>query len=129
MSGNSKKNKKKVLKNDFKKNKKKVTKSDLKKASEKLNKVKDDMDPGTIDTLFDFISMSWDYLNGDYPALPVSSFVSISFAIIYFIMPIDAIPDFILGFGYIDDGGVIASVYKFVKSDVMAYRRWKKKRS
>ena len=44
-------------------------------------------------------------------------------------MPIDAIPDIIVGLGYIDDAGVIAAVYKFVKSDVADYRRWKIKNS
>jgi uncharacterized membrane protein YkvA (DUF1232 family) len=114
---------------DFKKNKKKVSKADLKKASAKLNNVKDDMDPGAIETLTEFISMCWDYISGDYPALPLSSFLSISFAVIYFLSPIDAIPDFLLPFGLVDDAAVTMSVYSFVKGDVKVYRRWKKNNS
>ena len=42
---------------------------------------------------------------------PISIKVSIASALLYFILPIDAIPDFILGFGLMDDIGVILFIW------------------
>lgn len=39
-------------------------------------------------------------------------------AIAYFILPLDAIPDVILGLGFTDDAGVILAAYKAVSSHV-----------
>jgi len=42
-------------------------------------------------------------------------------ALIYFIAPIDTIPDLTPLFGYLDDLGVIAAVLKFLGSELMQY--------
>lgn len=42
-------------------------------------------------------------------------------ALVYFISPIDAIPDLIPFFGYMDDLGVIAAVLKFLGSELIPY--------
>jgi uncharacterized membrane protein YkvA (DUF1232 family) len=42
-------------------------------------------------------------------------------ALIYFIVPIDAIPDLTPFFGYLDDLGVITATLKFLGSELMAY--------
>ncbi len=42
-------------------------------------------------------------------------------ALIYFISPIDAIPDMIPLVGYLDDLGVIAATLKFLGSEIKAY--------
>ena len=39
-------------------------------------------------------------------------------ALTYFIMPIDAIPDFIPFLGYLDDWGILVAVYKLTKRHV-----------
>lgn len=43
---------------------------------------------------------------------------SIAFALLYFISPVDAIPDIILALGYTDDAGVIASTLLLIKSQL-----------
>ncbi|TDY71762.1 uncharacterized membrane protein YkvA (DUF1232 family) [Leptospira meyeri] len=43
---------------------------------------------------------------------------SIAFALLYFISPIDAIPDVILALGYTDDAGVVASTLLLIKSQL-----------
>lgn len=111
-------------------NKKKVNEEDLKTAESKLNdEAKSNGFAEAFYIMKDFISLCWDYLNGDYTDLPLASFLAISFAIIYFISPIDAIPDWIPMAGYLDDAGIVMSVYKFVKDDVEMYRAWKKKQN
>ncbi|MEW6005699.1 MAG: YkvA family protein [Stygiobacter sp.] len=42
-------------------------------------------------------------------------------ALIYFISPIDAIPDLAPLIGYLDDLGVIAAVIKFLGSEILPY--------
>lgn len=42
-------------------------------------------------------------------------------ALIYFIVPIDAIPDLAPLFGYMDDLGVIAATLKFLGSELIPY--------
>jgi uncharacterized membrane protein YkvA (DUF1232 family) len=42
-------------------------------------------------------------------------------ALIYFISPIDAIPDFTPFFGFLDDLGVIVAAVKFLGSEIVPY--------
>lgn len=115
---------------DFKESSKKVDEDDLKRAESKLNE--DTKANGfsieAFNILKDFLSMSWDYIKGNY-SLPTASFLAISFSILYFISPVDAIPDFILILGYTDDAAVVMAVYSFVKQDVENYRLWKKEKA
>jgi uncharacterized membrane protein YkvA (DUF1232 family) len=43
-------------------------------------------------------------------------------ALVYFIMPVDATPDFIPFIGYIDDSVVISAVIKFLKDEIDDYK-------
>ncbi|WP_373713853.1 YkvA family protein [Streptococcus sp.] len=43
---------------------------------------------------------------------------------IYFFSPIDALPDFILGAGLLDDAFVLNACLKLIKSDVDDFRSW-----
>ena len=51
--------------------------------------------------------------------------VAVLGALIYFVSPIDLIPDNIPGAGYIDDGVVITVCLKMVDSDLQEYRIWR----
>ena len=64
---------------------------------------------------------------GDYRDAPPRSIVWAIFAIIYFLSPIDLIPDFLPG-GYIDDIFVIAYVVKKIKVDLDKFSAWEKAR-
>lgn len=64
------------------------------------------------------------WLRGEYRELSKRSVVILVGALIYFLMPIDAIPDFIPGIGFLDDAGVIAMALAAVKSEVDKFRAW-----
>ena len=43
---------------------------------------------------------------------------------VYFVVPLDVIPDFILGWGLIDDIAVIGYVFGQVQVEIAAFRAW-----
>jgi uncharacterized membrane protein YkvA (DUF1232 family) len=43
----------------------------------------------------------------------------------YIISPIDLIPDYILGFGQIDDVFILGLALNFLEKDLTKYREWK----
>ncbi|MEX2579685.1 MAG: YkvA family protein [Verrucomicrobiales bacterium] len=64
------------------------------------------------------------YAKGDYRAIPWNSLVMIVFAIIYFVSPIDAIPDWIPVAGFLDDALIVSLALKQVKGDLDAFMEW-----
>lgn len=70
-------------------------------------------------------SMLRDYWQGNYRDVPWKSIAAIAGALIYVLNPLDVIPDLILGFGFIDDAGVVALCLKMVESDLLRYAAWK----
>jgi uncharacterized membrane protein YkvA (DUF1232 family) len=64
------------------------------------------------------------WLRGEYQELSNRSVVILVGAVIYFLMPIDAIPDFIPGIGFLDDAAVIAMALAAVKSEVDKFKVW-----
>ena len=66
------------------------------------------------------------YAKKEYKDIPIGSIVAIVSALLYFVSPVDFIPDFIIGVGYIDDALVITVCLKLVESDVSEYIEWRK---
>jgi uncharacterized membrane protein YkvA (DUF1232 family) len=66
------------------------------------------------------------YTKKEYTDIPIGSIIAIISALIYFVSPIDFIPDFIPGVGHVDDTVVIAACLKLVESDVEEYIKWRK---
>jgi uncharacterized membrane protein YkvA (DUF1232 family) len=65
-------------------------------------------------------------IRDSYKEIPTGSMVAILACLLYFLSPIDLIPDFIPLIGYIDDVFVIALVIDQVHSDLKKYEDWKK---
>lgn len=64
------------------------------------------------------------YAKGNYRAISKASLLSILGAIAYFLLPLDAIPDWILGAGLIDDVLIMSRVFTLVRKDIQAFRDW-----
>jgi len=58
--------------------------------------------------------------------IPTGPIIAITSALIYFVSPIDIIPDSVPLLGYIDDAAVITVCWKLVESDVEEYIKWRK---
>lgn len=66
-----------------------------------------------------------DYASGEYTEIPLASVITIIAALIYFVSPVDAIPDFIPVIGKVDDAVVIAIAVLAVHNDIADYKEWK----
>lgn len=71
-----------------------------------------------------FIRMLKDVSSGYYPNLPWRSLLTIVASILYFVNPLDLIPDFIPGIGLLDDITLLGWVYKNIERDVERYLDW-----
>ena len=68
------------------------------------------------------------WTTGDYRAMPWKTIVLGLTAVIYFLNPLDLVPDFIPGIGYLDDAVVLGFVMNSIRKDVSRYQEWEKKR-
>ena len=72
-----------------------------------------------------FIEMLKKYTNKEYNKFPKWTLLSVIIVIIYAICPVDLIPDFIIGFGYVDDASIFILCLKLLSKDVEKYKIWK----
>ncbi|KIA91324.1 methyltransferase type 11 [Pedobacter kyungheensis] len=70
-------------------------------------------------------AVSKDYVNGSYTEIPKRSIVAILGGLVYFLSPIDVIPDFVPALGFIDDIYILNLVYRQVLKDLEKYKAWK----
>ncbi len=75
------------------------------------------------------VKMVKSYLNGEYRNYPKRTLLLILFGLLYFLAPIDAIPDFIPVSGFLDDLTILLWVYKSIQKDIVAYQEWEKLKS
>ncbi|MEH7351042.1 MULTISPECIES: YkvA family protein [Gottfriedia] len=72
-----------------------------------------------------FIDLFKSYINGSYRDISTKSILTVIGALIYFVSPIDAIPDFIVGLGFLDDATILAYTFKQLNKDIEKYKIWK----
>ena len=70
------------------------------------------------------IRMARSWALGDYSTVPWKTLVLLMGAIIYFLNPIDVIPDFVFGLGFIDDIAVVQFVVRSIREDLDAFLAW-----
>ncbi|MCY9177108.1 YkvA family protein [Bacillus inaquosorum] len=71
-----------------------------------------------------FFQMLRDWRNGDYPRSQIKTLLLLSAAILYIAMPLDIIPDVILGLGIIDDAAVLGLIWTLIKKEMSQYEKW-----
>ena len=72
-------------------------------------------------------SLIRDCFTGAHDKIPGRMIASLAGALIYFISPVDLIPDWIPMAGFLDDAAILAAVFKLSETDLKFYRRWKRK--
>ena len=64
------------------------------------------------------------YANGSYRELPWRSLAAIIAGLVYFLMPLDLIPDFIPFTGFLDDFTVIMLISGAIRQDIEEFLLW-----
>ena len=71
------------------------------------------------------ISLIKSYIKKEYTEIPVGTIAAVISALLYWVSPVDLIPDIIPGVGYMDDAAVIAVCLKLVGDDLEEYKKWR----
>lgn len=66
------------------------------------------------------------YANGSYRDVSSRTLVAVAAAVLYFVVPLDLVPDFILGLGFLDDVTVIGYVINLVRQEVDEFVSWQR---
>ncbi|HCA00251.1 MAG TPA: hypothetical protein DEO97_17460, partial [Pseudomonas sp.] len=62
---------------------------------------------------------------GEYRAISPNALVAVVAGLLYFLSPLDAIPDWIPGLGFVDDLAVLGWVMRKWSAELDAFRAWK----
>lgn len=73
--------------------------------------------------LLQSLCLAW--WRGEYRAISPKALVTIVAGLLYFVSPIDAIPDWLLGVGFLDDIAVLGWVLKTVADELARFRAWR----
>jgi uncharacterized membrane protein YkvA (DUF1232 family) len=75
-------------------------------------------------TLKAYLRLAAAYARGEYRTLSWQNIVVVVATIMYFLMPADVLPDFILGLGLIDDAALIGWTMSFLKKEIDEFLQW-----
>ena len=68
------------------------------------------------------------WAGGEYRRIPVKAVVMILAAALYFVNPLDLIPDFLPVIGYVDDAAVVGYVLRALGRELDLFRAWEAER-
>lgn len=66
------------------------------------------------------------FKNKEYTALPWKSILMLTAGIVYFVMPLDLVPDFIPALGLLDDASIMVWIFSSLRKDIEAFEAWEK---
>ncbi len=75
------------------------------------------------------IDMIKAYTTKEYTDIPLATILTATITLIYFVSPIDIIPDFIPLIGKLDDIAIITILLKTIHNDVSDYKHWRMKQN
>ena len=69
--------------------------------------------------------MVGDVARGHYRQVPIGSIIVFVVAVVYILFPFDFLPDFIPGYGQIDDALVALLGLYLLEKDIQNYKQWR----
>lgn len=94
-----------------------------------ITKVEHKKHLGVLNNLWDRIhllfSLVKDWLSGSYKDISRSAILLILAGLIYFVSPIDVIPDWLVGIGFADDIAFLALILNRLDKELIKYKSWK----
>ena len=82
-----------------------------------------------VDRIKVVIRMIKAYKNGEYREIQLQNIILMVAALLYFVTPIDLIPDFIPLTGFVDDIGVLVWVWSRMQDEIDDFLLWEEQRS
>ncbi|MFP4233852.1 MAG: YkvA family protein [Nitriliruptoraceae bacterium] len=87
-----------------------------------------DSDSASSDGLFSDLAAAWRlvraYLRGEYREVRSRSVLAVIGALLYFISPMDLIPDVVVLLGFTDDVIVLSLAFRVLRQELAAFRAW-----
>ncbi|MDH0301189.1 MULTISPECIES: YkvA family protein [unclassified Pseudomonas] len=83
----------------------------------KLGQLREDL------RLMQALCLAW--WRGEYRAVSPKALITIVAGLLYFVSPLDAIPDWLLGVGLLDDIAVLGWVLKTVADELARFKAWR----
>ena len=80
---------------------------------------------GAQENLTLFLDLLNCYVRGTYRGVSNETLVATAAAVLYFLVPLDFIPDFILAWGFLDDIAVISYIYHQVSDELEKFKAWR----
>ena len=71
------------------------------------------------------IELVRDYATGRYREVPYWAMGATALALFYVLSPVDVIPDFVVGLGYLDDAVVVSFALRLIEKELDRYKQWK----
>ncbi|MGF6951368.1 uncharacterized membrane protein YkvA (DUF1232 family) [Neobacillus sp. B4I6] len=73
-----------------------------------------------------FFDLVKSYSKGEYKNVSPSTILTVVGTLLYFVSPLDLVPDFIIGLGILDDAALIGFTVKKISSELDAFNKWKR---
>ncbi|WP_192983601.1 YkvA family protein [Pseudomonas sp. EggHat1] len=73
------------------------------------------------------LSLAW--FKGEYRQISSQALLMVVAALLYFLTPLDAVPDWLVGVGFVDDLAVLAWVMRTWHGELEAFRAWRDQQS
>lgn len=68
-----------------------------------------------------------DYTKGNYKNITKAEIITIVAALMYVLLPVDALPDLVPGLGFLDDAAVMIWLFSLINDDIEEYMQWRQK--
>jgi uncharacterized membrane protein YkvA (DUF1232 family) len=99
-------------------------KSLVARANKKLVRASSGRLSDMVDQLRLVIALIRAWLAGDYRQVSNKTVGILMAALLYFVVPFDVIPDFLFGWGLLDDAAVLGYVFSQLHSEIEAFKVW-----
>ncbi|MBF8731494.1 MULTISPECIES: YkvA family protein [Pseudomonas] len=73
--------------------------------------------------LLQALCLAW--WRGEYRAISPKALITVVAGLLYFVSPLDAIPDWLVGVGFLDDIAVLGWVLKTVADELNRFKAWR----
>lgn len=100
----------------------------LKRALQKASHNKSSLS-GILQQLYLLVELVKAWSKKEYREISKKTIIMVIATIVYFVAPLDFIPDFLFGFGIIDDVAVIGYTVKQISKELDTFKKWKENSS